>query len=76
MDYMANMKRLQEDIDEAVMGLLDSDARGVYKDWIEKHAEPHIKEWLEKHDYNVETCRSFEFVKYITDIFIDWISNG
>jgi hypothetical protein len=76
MVHMANMKRLREDIDEAVMGLLDSDARGVYRDWIEQHAEPHIKEWLEKHDYNVETCRSFEFVKYITDKFIDWISNG
>jgi hypothetical protein len=73
---MSNMKRLKADIDEALEGLLNSDAKGVYKDWIRDHAEPHIKEWLEKHDYNVETCRSFEFVKYITEKFIDWIGKG
>ena len=73
---MTNMKRLRDDVNEAMSGLLDSDATGVYKDWIRDNAEPHIVEWLEKHNYNVETCRSFEFVKYISDRFIDWISNS
>jgi uncharacterized membrane protein len=75
MVYMTN-KRLRKDIDEAVSVLIDTGAEGLYKNWIEKHAEPHIKKWLEEHDYNVETCRSFEYFKYIADQFIDWISSG
>jgi thiaminase len=76
MIILANMKRLQEDIDEAVTGLLGAGAEGLYRDWIEQYAEPHVKKWLEEHNYDVNSCNTFEYVRYIADKFIDWISGN
>lgn len=61
--------------DEALMKITDETGKTMYKYWLENYAEPHIKKWLEEHNYNVDTCRSSEYIEYITNHFIDWVTN-
>lgn len=48
--------------------------RSLYKHWVERHGDKHVQRWLKKHKYDTKSCETQEFIKYMTDKFIDWVN--
>lgn len=63
-------------LNEYLVSIADKRGEKLYKYWIENHAEPYIKKWLEEHEYKVDSCKTTEYVEYITNHFIDWITGS
>jgi sarcosine oxidase delta subunit len=47
-----------------------------YLYWVENHLRKHSEEWLDMHDGDESTIATQEYVTYVIDKYIEWVSNG
>lgn len=54
----------------------ERNGKEFYKYWIETYGENHVEEWLKANNYDMDACEESEYLRYLTDKFIEWLEDN